>query len=193
MEKMTGQQALDELLEGNRRFVQEGAMHPHQSSQRRDELKDHQDPHEIILTCSDSRVSPEIIFDVGLGDIFVIRTAGNILDDIVIGSIEYAALHLGSPLLLVLGHTCCGAVTATVDGTIPPGHIPFITDALEPAMKEASKLEGDLITNTIRQNAIMTAQTLRESEPVLKGLSDSGDLLVKAGLYDIASGLVSII
>ncbi|MCK5001265.1 MAG: carbonic anhydrase [Anaerohalosphaera sp.] len=193
MEQLTGQQALDELLAGNRRFVQDGAVHPHQNHQRRSELKDHQDPHEIVLTCSDSRVSPEIIFDVGIGDIFVVRTAGNILDDIVIGSMEYAALHLGSPLLLVMGHTCCGAVTATVEGGTSPGHIPFITDALAPAMKMASQQQGDLIENTILQNALMTAQTLRESEPVLKELCDSGKLLVKACLYDIETGIVSIL
>ncbi len=103
--KFTGDEALAKLLEGNVRYVEQQRLNPNQTDERRDSLIGSQSPYAIILGCSDSRVPPEIIFDQGLGDLFVIRDAGNVVDDIVLASIEYAAEHLNTPLLVVLGHT----------------------------------------------------------------------------------------
>ena len=108
--------ALAQLVEGNRRFVSGEVARPHQSAARRAELAKGQAPVAIVLTCSDSRVAPELYFDQGLGDLFVIRNAGNVLDDHVLGSIEYAVEHLHVPLLIVIGHEKCGAVSAAVGG-----------------------------------------------------------------------------
>lgn len=191
MAKITGSEILDMLMEGNRRFVEGKSAHPHQNAQRRTELISGQDPDAIIVTCSDSRISPEIIFDQGLGDFFEIMLAGNVVDDMAIGSIEYAAQHLGTNLLIVLGHTNCGAVTATVDGVQPEGHLGTIIDAIKPAVEAAKKIGGDLLEETIKQNALMVADKLRSSEPVLKKLTDSDKLLVKACIYDISTGIVS--
>ena len=191
MAKITGSEILDMLMEGNRRFVEGKSAHPHQNAQRRTELISGQDPDAIIVTCSDSRISPEIIFDQGLGDFFEIMLAGNVVDDMAIGSIEYAAQHLGTNLLIVLGHTSCGAVTATVDGVQPEGHLCTIINAIKLAVEKAKEIGGDLLEETIKQNALMVADKLRSSEPVLKKLTDSDKLLVKACIYDISTGIVS--
>jgi carbonic anhydrase len=112
----SGDQALQELMIGNERYVRSQPKHPRQSRARQSEVASGQQPFGIILTCADSRVSPEFIFDQGLGDLFVVRVAGNIINDAILGSIEYAAAYLHTPLLVVLGHSNCGAVSATVAG-----------------------------------------------------------------------------
>ena len=143
---MTSAEALDKLLEGNARFVSD-QLNPQKPccAGTRLALASGQQPYAIILSCSDSRVPPEIIFDVGLGEIFVVRDAGNVLSPIVLGSIEYAADHLGSPLLVFLGHECCGAVPAAVDSHGEAhghghGHVGEIVQAIAPAVAEARKL-----------------------------------------------------
>lgn len=117
------EEALQARREGNRRFATGQAIHPHQDAARREEVRPGQRPFAAILSCSDSRVPPEVIFDWGVGDLFVVRTAGHGVDDVALGSIEYAVEHLGVPLLVVLGHTRCGAVTAALHGDEAPGHI----------------------------------------------------------------------
>jgi len=138
---MNADQALQQLMEGNKRFVDQ-----HMTGQKlcdakaRQSLATGQKPYAVILTCSDSRVPPEIIFDKGLGEIFVIRVAGNVPDPIVLGSIEYAAEHIGSPLVMVLGHERCGAVTAAVDAKgKPEGNIGAIVKTIAPAVKTGEK------------------------------------------------------
>jgi carbonic anhydrase len=137
MNFLTGDQALQELMNGNKRYVAAELAHPNQTAARRAEVAKGQDPFAIIVGCSDSRVPPEIIFDQGLGDLFVTRVAGNIVDDVVLGSIEYAAEHLGVPLIVVLGHKRCGAVEAAAKGGDAPVHIRSLVEAIKPAIKKA--------------------------------------------------------
>jgi len=188
-----GEQALSQLLDGNRRYVELRRIHPNQSDDRRNSLLGGQHPQAIILGCSDSRVPPEIIFDQGLGDLFVVRVAGNVIDDIVLASIEYAAEHLHTPLLMVLGHTNCGAVQAAMDDTELDGHLPSIAQAIEEALEAARELPGDTLNNAIRAHARITAEHLRLSEPVLSVLVRSGSLLIVSAIYDLDTGLVEIL
>jgi carbonic anhydrase len=168
-------------------------LNPNQTDERRDSLIGGQSPYTIILGCSDSRVPPEIIFDQGLGDLFVIRVAGNVIDDIVLASIEYAAEHLHSPLLMVLGHTNCGAVAAALQEDELDGHLPSIAQAIEEAVERAQDIEGDTLDMTIRAHARITAEHLEESKPILKGLVGSGKLKVVAAYYDLDTGVVEIL
>ncbi len=196
---MIGKEALERLLEGNRRYLAGECAGEERHRERRAETVCGQDPYAIILGCSDSRVPPEIIFDSGIGDLFVVRVAGEVAGDQVLGSIEYAASHLHTPLLLVLGHTNCGAVTAAVAGAEEEGHIGSVlcelceaVEASENACTEDTDEDGRVLAAVI-ENALMIARRLRASEPVLKKLVDDGSLLVEAALYDIKTGVVSII
>jgi len=191
--ELTRNEALARLLEGNVRYVEQRRLNPNQTDERRDSLIGGQSPYAIILGCSDSRVPPEIIFDQGLGDLFVIRVAGNVVDDIVLASIEYAAEHLHSPLLMVLGHTNCGAVAAALQDDELDGHLPSIARAIEEAVERARDAEGDTLDMTIRAHARITAEHLRVSEPILKGLVDKGRLKVVAAYYDLDTGIVEIL
>lgn len=193
MAQLNGKDALSHLMEGNRRFVEGSSVRPNQTIERRIELVKGQAPEAIVVACSDSRVTPEILFDQGLGDIFVICIAGNVVDDMAIGSIEYAAAHLGTQLVMVLGHTGCGAVGATIAGGEAEGHIGSIVEAIRPAMEKAKDIGGDLEEETIKQNALMVAEKLRSSEPILKKLVNERKLLVQAAIYDIKTGIVNTI
>ena len=193
VEMPTGDQALQQLLAGNERYRQGQLGHPHQTIDRRHELTGGQAPFAIVLGCSDSRIPPEVVFDQGLGDIFVIRVAGNIIDDVVLGSIEYAAAHLGTPLVVVLGHSSCGAVTATVAGGELEGHLPSLAAAIQPAVTKAKEQPGELLPNAIKTNAQMMADQLRSSEPVMAELVQAGKLKVVAAYYELDSGKVAIL
>ena len=143
---VSADEALQRLLDGNGRYVQSklGAC-AHSDAAAREKLARTQHPYAIILACSDSRVPPELVFDKSLGEIFVVRVAGNVADPIILGSIEYAAEHLGSKLIMVLGHERCGAVTATVNNKgKPEGNIGAIISAIQPSEKGAGDLQGDL-------------------------------------------------
>jgi len=196
---MNGREALQRLLEGNGRYLAGECAGAGHHAGRRSETACGQEPFAIILGCSDSRVPPEVIFDCGIGDLFTVRVAGGVAGDQVVGSIEYAAGHLGTPLLLVLGHTSCGAVTSAVAGGEHEGHIGSVLCELHEAVEAsqdscAGEMEGDeRILAAVRENALMIAGKLRTSEPVLKKLVDGGSLLVAAALYDIRSGTVSIL
>jgi len=186
-------ESLAGLLAGNQRFVAGTASHPHQSADRRTALASGQQPFAIILTCADSRVSPEIYFDQGLGDLFVLRNAGNVLDDHTIGSIEYAVEHLHAGLIVVVGHEKCGAVAATVAGGHAPGHIHSIVESIAPALKAVQKQDGDKVANTVRENARRVAAILRDAEPILGEAVKSGHVKVVAACYDLATGRVEIL
>jgi carbonic anhydrase len=192
-DERTGDMVLMELLEGNARYVGQLRLNPNQSDERRNSLISGQSPHTIILGCSDSRVPPEIIFDQGLGDLFVVRVAGNVVDDIVLASIEYAAEHLHTPLLMVLGHTNCGAVSAALQEDELEGHLPSIAQAIEEAVESSRDAKGDTLDMTIRAHARITAEHLKASEPILKGLVDNGGLKVVAAYYDLDTGIVEIL
>ena len=161
-------EALAKLMAGNQRYVQHHQQRPNQSMARRKELGNGQHPFAVILGCADSRVAPELLFDQGLGDLFVIRVAGNIVDDEILGSIEYAVEHLGTKLIMVLGHEKCGAVSAAVEGGIAPGHIQAVVAAILPSVEASGKEPGDKVHNCVIANARRVAQQVRESEPVLR-------------------------
>lgn len=196
---MNGKEALDRLLEGNRRYLAGECAGEGRHEVRRAETVCGQAPFAIILGCSDSRVPPEIIFDSCIGDLFVIRVAGEVTGEFVLGSIEYAAAHLHTPLMLVLGHTNCGVVTAAVSGAEEEGHIGAVLcelcEAVEASQNSCTEGDGDdeLVFAAVKEHALMTARKLRSSEPILRKLVDDDSLLVAAALYDIESGVVSLI
>ncbi len=187
---MTANQALDSLIDGNRRYVEGELLHPHTDSEYRNTLQGGQHPFAVILSCADSRVVPELLFDQGLGDLFVIRVAGNIAKDKVLGSIEYAVKFLGSKLVVVLGHESCGAVKASLGSDDPGGHISKIIEKIKPAVYMAKKMEGDLLTNAIKNNAHIVSEEIKESQPILaKAISEDG-LKVVPAYYELSSGKV---
>jgi carbonic anhydrase len=190
---VSADEALKRLVDGNKRYVFGKLMHPNQTRVRRGEVEGGQHPFAIVLGCSDSRVPPEVIFDQGLGDLFVVRVAGNIVDDVVLGSIEYAAEHLHAPLIVVLGHSSCGAVGATVAGGELAGHLPGIADAIRPAVEKTKGQQGDAVNNAAKANAQMVVDQLRSCKPVLAPLVRSGDLKVIAAFCDIGSGKVELL
>lgn len=192
-EILTGEQALERLMAGNSRYVTSKQEHPDQTRERRIELRAGQHPFAVILGCADSRVPPEVIFDQGLGDLFVIRVAGNVLDDIILASLEYAELHLHAPLIMVLGHSGCGAVQATISGAGDEGHLSSLTSAIGPAMVTAKNQAGDLVNNTARANAIMVADQLKLSGAHFSELVESGKLKVMGAFYDLETGSVEIL
>jgi carbonic anhydrase len=196
-ENLSADDAITRLQAGNGRYVAGESALPQSQAGRRAELVDGQRPFVTILACADSRVSPEHVFDEGLGDLFVIRVAGNIATPAVLGSIEYASLHLGVNLIVVVGHRSCGAVTAAVDnvdfdGPATHSHIDALIDAIKPAAK-AARDEGDhdLLDRAIRANASMVAGQISGSEPVMAGLAAQG-VRVVPGYYDLESGVVSL-
>jgi carbonic anhydrase len=183
-------EALQTLLDGNKRFAAMEQTHPNQDRTRRDEVKAGQKPFAVIVGCSDSRIPPEILFDQGIGDLFIIRLAGNIVDDTALGSIEYAVDHLGTRLVVVLGHSKCGAVTATAKGGEVPGHIGSIVKLIAPALDRIKDKPGDLVDNAIRENARLVAATISSSKPILEEMVKEGKIAVIPLYYDIDTNLV---
>jgi carbonic anhydrase len=190
---VTPDDALTRLKEGNARYVAEKPIHPNQDSARRAAITNSQAPFAIVLTCSDSRVAPELLFDQGLGDLFVIRNAGNVLDDQVLASMEYAVEHLHVGLIVVLGHEKCGAVSATVAGGKVPGHIHNLVEAIEPALEKAANLPGDKVDNTVRIHAQRSTDILVHVEPILSEAVQEHKLTIVAARYELGSGRVEIL
>ena len=190
-EKITAASVLAELKSGNEHHVAHRYQHPHESLERRRELLSGQHPHAEILSCSDSRVPPELIFDQGLGDLFIVRVAGNVATDTEIGSLEYGAEHLHIPLLVVLGHESCGAVTAAVQGGPPEGHIAALVTLIAPAVDKTRGLSGDPVANAVRMNVNMVVKQLRSSTPILSELVAHGKLKIVGAVYSIETGSVT--
>ena len=192
---ITPELALQKLMEGNLRYAEGNASHPHQSLEQRAELLSGQHPFAVILGCSDSRVAPELIFDQGLGDVFVIRTAGEVVDNASLASIEYAVDHLGVPLVMVLGHDSCGAVTAAVQGGEAEGHLGSLMDFIRPAVEQAREAgEGsDLLNGSIDNNVFNIVEALKSSQPVLSEKVEAGELMILGARYRLDSGLVEIL
>lgn len=188
-------QILNELLEGNKRFVNEENEFPRLDKKRRLEGLNGQSPKAIIIGCADSRVPPEFIFDQGLGDLFVLRVAGNIVDDAIVGSIEYAVDHLKTSLIMVLSHTNCGAVGAAVDleAKDAPGSIGSLITAIKPAVINVMNLEGDLQDNATKENARLVAKSLETNGDIIREAVEKNNLNIVAAYYDIESGLVEIL
>jgi len=188
---VTSDSALAELKAGNLHHERHQYSHPHETIARQRELIDGQNPHAEILSCADSRVPPELIFDQGLGDLFVVRVAGNVATDTEIGSLEYGAEHLHIPLLVVLGHESCGAVTAAVQGGEAEGHIAALVSLIKPAVDKSRGMPGDPIANAVRTNVQMVVQQLRSSTPVLSELVAQGKLKIVGGVYSLKTGKVT--
>ncbi len=187
-------EAISKLKEGNGRYTSGNLQHPGQTTERRAELTKSQHPFTIIVSCSDSRVPPEIVFDQGLGDLFIVRVAGNVINDEGLGSIEYSVDHLGTRLILVLGHQSCGAVKAARETIAAkgkaPGHIESLVTAIQPAVEATAK---DDLDATIKANIKHVVQALRSSTPILKAKVDSGDVQVIGGYYSLDTGAVTFI
>jgi carbonic anhydrase len=187
-------EAISRLKDGNGRYMNGNPQHPRQSSEEREKLTKSQHPFAIVLGCADSRVPPEIVFDQGLGDLFVVRVAGNVIDDHSLGSIEYAVDHLAVRLILVLGHQSCGAVKAAKETIAAkgeaPAHIQSLVTAIRPAVE--ATVHGDLET-TVKANVKDVVQALRSSTPVLKPKVDSSELRVLGAYYSLDTGAVSFL
>lgn len=184
---------IERLRAGNERYASGEFLRLHQSFERRSEVAKGQKPFATIVGCADSRVPPELVFDQGLGDLFVVRCAGGVLGDAAIGSIEYAAEHLGCPLVVVLGHERCGAVDAVVQGGALPGHLAAFTPAIQPVLNEARRRGGDVLDGAVRLNALRIAAGLRASEPILHELVEQGKLTIVAARYDLDTGEVEFL
>jgi carbonic anhydrase len=188
--------ALKRLMEGNARYV-DGVSRRHDFKHEREALVGGQNPYAAVLSCADSRISPEYAFDSGRGDLFVCRVAGNFAGNETIASMEYAVAVLGTPLILVLGHDSCGAVDATLkalkDNKTPPGHIPLLVDAIAPAAKAAMQQGGEMLDKAIRQNVIDNVARLKSAAPILNAAVEQGKLKVAGGIYRLSTGTVDLI
>lgn len=188
--------ARQRLVAGNRRYVAGQPLRLDHSS-RREAVAPKQMPFAIVLGCSDSRVPPEILFDQGLGDIFTVRVAGNIADDLAIGSMEYAVDHFGTPLIVVLGHERCGAVSATVEsvaaGAMPLPHIASLVAAIRPAVEASKGMPGDAVENAITTHVRLTVAALKASGPVLADAVERGRLEIVGAEYHLARGRVGFL
>lgn len=193
---LNGYKYINTLKEGNKRFVNNKTADKDFPMERA-ELAKGQKPYAIVVTCSDSRVPPEYIFDEHLGKLFVIRTAGNVLDKVELGSIEYAAEHLHSPVLLILGHTSCGAVHATIEGgELHSQNLEAIVNKIEPAVSKAKKThkhEHELMDASIKENVLNQINYAEKNSKILKELIENKKLTVVGGIYDIKSGVVEFI
>jgi len=182
---------LRELKAGNDHHVAKQYQHPHQTAARQRELAASQAPHAIILSCADSRVAPEIILDQGLGDLFDVRVAGNVATDAEVASIEYAAEHLHTPLVVVMGHQKCGAVTAAAESGGAEGHLPSLLALIRPAVDRAKGQPGDLIDNAVRINVENVVRQIRGSAPVLAPMVGRGALKAVGAVYSLDTGKVA--
>jgi len=193
---LTPAASLERLRKGNARYV-EGVSLRHDFRHEREALAGGQNPYAAILSCADSRIAPEYAFDSGRGDLFVCRVAGNFANSESVASLEYAVAELGTPLILVLGHDACGAVSATIkslkDNTTLPGHLPSLVEGIAPAVKAVSQQAGDTLANAIRQNVIDNVAKLSSATPILSAAVAQNRLKVVGGIYRLADGRVEMV
>ncbi len=197
-DKISPQQALVKLKEGNQRFISGKSLKPRQDFNRIKEVSKGQNPFATIIGCSDSRVPNEIIFDQGLGDLFIVRTAGQVSSYASWGSIEFAEEVLGTKLIVVLGHSKCGAVNAAVKVPEVPGHIVTLINAIKPAVEKCKEKhhnhnhsDDEFLDAAIKENVLMQVEQLKNLEPVLAKRVREGSLLIVGGVYDLETGLVT--
>jgi carbonic anhydrase len=184
------EKALQKLMEGNFRYASDAMLHPRKDTARREAVASKQEPFAIILACSDSRVTPEIIFDQGLGDLFIVRVAGNIAGPIEMDSIDYGALVLHAPLILVLGHENCGAVNAVLHHETQD--IEAIASYIEPALQNIHQSVGNALEHAIKENVRSVVKSLKESPP-LSTLVKEHQLMILGGYYQLSTGTVSLL
>lgn len=198
-EAPTAEQVLGTLSEGNARFVAEKSEHPNRGARRRLlTARDGQKPYVTILACADSREAPELIFDAGIGDLFVIRVAGNVIDSDITASIEYGVAHLSTPVMLVMGHTKCGAVGACVDNAKVHGSLPHLLAHINPAEKIAREKhpgarQDEIVKMTVIENIWVSISDLLKASPEIRQMALEGKVRVLGALYDIESGEVKIL
>ncbi|WP_104042976.1 carbonic anhydrase [Arthrobacter sp. ZGTC412] len=185
------------MREGNERFVAGESSHPNQDSSRRSSLVENQHPFAVIFGCSDSRLAAEIIFDVGLGDVFVVRTAGQVIDDAVLGSLEYSVSVLGVPLIAILGHDSCGAVSATkaaVDtGDMPTGFIRDLVERITPSVLTSMRQDKHEVNDMVVEHVKQTSQRLVDSSRVISDAVESGRTAVIGLSYSLAEGRANVV
>lgn len=188
-------EALKSLMDGNARYVA-GDMNLSGYTAERESMAAGQSPRAIILGCADSRVPPEIIFDQNRGQLFVVRVAGNFIEQDGLASMEYAVKVLGSRLIVVLGHSGCGAVEASIqyvkEDAQLPGHLPDLVRAIKPAVEEVKGKPGDMLTNAIEANARYNAAKLSKAAPIVSKAVADGHVKVVSGVYDLETGRVAI-
>lgn len=191
---MTPDQAFARLQEGNAHFVAGTTTHPQEWNHRLATLAEGQKPWVIVLACSDSRVPPELLFDTGLGEVFVMRVAGNTAQPVVVGSIEYAVSHLGSPLLVVLGHEQCGAVSAALQTPNPadaPGDLPAVLTPIAPVAKQFHGYSPKILDEAVHANVAHVVQQLNASSAIIAPAVQAGKLKIVGGYYDFETGKVT--
>ncbi len=190
---VSASESLQRLKDGNIRFASGKSIRPNQTLERIKAVSTGQSPFAIVVGCSDSRVPNEIVFDQGLGDLFIVRTAGQVSSYASWGSIEFATAVLGAKLIVVLGHTKCGAVAAACTVPEVPGHIVTLINAIKPAAEKALRLPGDHIENSVKVNVALQVNMLRSLEPVLSKRVKSGEIQIVGGLYDLDTGKVEFL
>jgi len=192
----TADQALALLKDGNARYVAAKMARPNQSTDRRASLSAGQKPFAIIFSCVDSRVPPELAFDRGLGDLFVIRTAGHVIDHAALGSIQYGVEHLHVPLIMVMGHEKCGAVSATIETieakTHAEGDVEALVQAIQPAVEKSKNQAGDKLDNAVKANTLLTVEALKANE-ILSSEVKKGKLVIVGARYDLDTGMVEMV
>jgi len=182
--------ALAKLKEGNARFATSKDSSSKPTAAKRAETAQAQHPFAIILACADSRTGPEIIFDENIGDLFVIRTAGNLVDEHALGSVEYAVEHLGTRLVVVLGHQRCGAVTAALASATAPGHVQSLVRDIQPAVEAEKGSAGDALENTVAENARLVAAQIRKQAELGEAAKD---VRIVPAVYSLDTGKVELI
>jgi carbonic anhydrase len=191
------EEAVQRLIDGNARYVANAPINTDYSVDRANRSAGQQ-PFAAIVSCSDSRVAPELIFDQGPGELFVIRVAGNFISEEGLATLEYGVAALGIKTILVLGHNNCGAVSATItsiaDNELPPGHLPSLVNAIRPAVYDVMAQEpADLLKAATAQNAKRNAERAMSEGPILSEAAAAGKLNAIAGIYDIATGKVEFL
>lgn len=199
-EQITPQEAWKRLADGNARFVSGESHHPNQDAARRELLADGQNPFAVIFGCSDSRLAAEIIFDLGLGDTFVVRTAGQVLSNTSLGSLEYSITDLNVPLMVVLGHDSCGAVTAAKEsyssGVMPPGFVRNLVEEIMPAVIEtrrSSKGQDVDLNDMVRTNTRQVAERMIDQSKIISRAVDEGRTAVVGMFYHLRDGKAELV
>jgi carbonic anhydrase len=190
---MNPDKALKLLMEGNKRFVSGEIIHPNLTEERREEVKKGQRPFAVVLTCSDSRTPPEFIFDRGIGDLFVVRTAGNVVGEVGVGSLELAVTECQVPLIMVLGHQYCGAIKLAIEQAGYEGHMDGIMNRIKPAVISVEGEPGKLQDNVAQANVKNVVFQLENSRPILKPLVEQGKLKIVGAYYWMDDGKVELL
>ena len=185
---MSSTEALERLSEGNSRFVKDKLEHKKQNSERRAQLSAGQHPFAIVLSCADSRVIPEITFDTGLGELFVVRVAGNVANTSSIASIEYAVANLGTKLIVVMGHQSCGAVGAAIAGGDAGPNLNKLVSYISPSVEKLGKEAS--MDSIIKENANHSAATLKSKSQIIADAVNSGEVEIVSAYYSLETGAV---